>query len=97
MTMKSAAGLVSAILLVVAAVPAHAGRPDTRDMTCDQATTLLRQYKAIVFSTGQHVYDRYVSNQTSCGASRRAVASAVPTIDAESCQIGYRCEDQPAN
>lgn len=97
MTTTRAAGAAIAMLAMGAAGSALAARPDTRDMTCDQATTLVRQYKAIVFTTGPHLYDRYVSSEAACGASRRAIASTAPTMDMQSCRIGYRCEDQPSN
>ncbi len=60
---------LAAILTMAFLVPisAYAQRADTRNLTCNQVTALVKQRRAVVLSTGTHTYDRYVYNRRSCG------------------------------
>lgn len=83
-----------AALLAFGAQQAHA-RPDTRSMTCSQVSTLVRQYKAVVMSTGRYTYDRIVSQFGFCGPTQKAVTAVVETLDTPACKAGYKCEEDP--
>lgn len=72
-----------------------AARPDTRSMTCQQAKTVVKQYQAIIMSTGQHTYERIVLGQGYCSSTQIAKQLYAPTVDAERCKVGYICEENP--
>lgn len=68
-------------------------RPDTTNMTCRDAAGLVADAGAIVLSTGKpYLYERFVANQSFCGGSERTVTAYVSTLDNDSCNIGYVCE-----
>lgn len=67
------------------------GRPDARAMTCAQARSLVMQSGALVLTTGQHTYDRYVSHERFCSPGYMTRRAHVQTRDAQFCPIGYRC------
>ena len=69
-------------------------RPDVRNMTCDQAKTLVEQEGGIVLTTGQYTYDRYVSDQMYCPLGLDTKDAWVDTGDGQSCHIGYTCVAQ---
>lgn len=66
-------------------------RLDTRNMSCQQARETINARGAIVMSTGQHTYDRYVASTAQCATGEAAVVTDVPTIDDDRC-IVYRCQ-----
>jgi hypothetical protein len=67
-------------------------RPDTRKMTCGQARSLVQARGAIVLSTSENAYDRYVSTQQSCTSEQTTVPAYVRTLDYTGCHVGYTCE-----
>lgn len=67
------------------------GRPDARSMTCAQARSLVLQRGAVVLTTGQHTYDRYVANERFCPLGYMTRRADVQTRDAQSCVVGYTC------
>lgn len=85
------AGLASAALLILFALPANA-RPDTRTMTCAQAQDLVQRSGAIVLSTGQHTYSRFVADRRYCGHYEILRPSYAPTRDTAQCPVAYYCE-----
>lgn len=70
-------------------------RPQTPGMGCSQAKYLVASRGAIVLSTGQHTYDRYVSSQAFCLSGEFARPAWVPTADTPQCFVGYTCVATP--
>ena len=68
-------------------------RPSTLTMSCAQAGSVVASRGAVVLSTGQHTYDRYVSRRKFCEINETVQPVWVPTADARQCLIGYRCID----
>ena len=85
--------LTICILLLSLADIAHA-RPDVRTMTCAQASALVRQYGAVVLTTGRYTYDRYVARQAYCERPFVILRAWVATADTKQCNIGYTCEQR---
>jgi len=69
-------------------------RPDVRTMTCAQARALVLQNGAVVLTTGQYTYDRYVARQAYCFAPFVIQRAWVATADTEQCPVGYTCEQR---
>jgi hypothetical protein len=72
-------------------IPAAQARPNTLDMSCQQARNVVHSNGGIVLSTGRHTYDRYVVNHAFCPLGDYAKQAYVPTRDKRSCSIGYTC------
>ena len=87
-----------ATLLIIAAAAnasvAEAQRPSTLAMTCPQAAATVASAGAIVLSTGQHTYDRFVAHTGFCLPGEVAKPVVAPTVDSPYCSIGYRCEQR---
>lgn len=81
---------VAALTLLGAAGGAYA-RPDTRGMSCAQAQDLVHHNGAVVLTTGQHTYDRYVADGRYCDFSEVPMPSWVRTSDQRKCMVGYVC------
>lgn len=84
----------SLVALLVLAGPVLAARPDVRKMTCDQARSLVLQRGAVVMTTGQYTYKRFVSRQSYCDYWERAASAWTATRDDPQCRIGYVCEER---
>lgn len=77
------------------AAPAFAqGRPDARSMSCEQVQSLILSNGAVVLTTGQHTYDRYVANRSFCNREETPVMESLSTTDTNRCRV-YRCEFDP--
>ncbi|HUZ66895.1 MAG TPA: hypothetical protein VMU56_04440 [Beijerinckiaceae bacterium] len=90
----------AALCIVFTAIPAAAlaqARPFVPAMSCAQATGLVRSAGAIVLSTGQFTYDRYLEDDAFCEADEYTTPAFVPTRDNPSCPIGYYCKGKPSN
>lgn len=72
------------------ATTAHA-RPDTRSMSCAQAQDLVKRQSAIVLSTGQMTYSRFVAHRGHCFHAEITRPQFAPTRDQHQCFVGYRC------
>lgn len=66
------------------------GRPDSRQMSCAQVQDLISRNGAVVLTTGQYTYDRYVASRQFCSHPGVPVIASVPTRDANQCPV-YRC------
>ncbi|WP_309085804.1 hypothetical protein [Chelativorans sp.] len=88
-----AIGLALATLTSVSALAQ--GRIDARRLSCGQARDIVGQYGAVVFTTGRHTYDRYVASERFCPIGHIIQRAWVPTSDAQSCPVGYRCVLDP--
>ncbi|WP_257098648.1 hypothetical protein [Pseudovibrio flavus] len=80
-----------ALAAILVPLTSYAQRPDTRTMTCQQAQNLVRQQGAIVLSTGQRTYDRYVASLQFCQYAEVLDPAWVPTRDRKDCPIAYTC------
>jgi hypothetical protein len=81
------------IALALVSSSAFAARPDTTKMTCADAKELVSRNGAIVLSTGDGQYDRYVAGNGYIGNGEKLVASYVPTLDNAECFVGYVVRD----
>src|SRR5687767_2774111 len=82
------------VVALVASSPATAARQATFTMSCAQAAATVASAGAIVLSTGQHTYDRFVAHTGFCMHGEVAKPVVAPTIDSPYCSIGYRCEQR---
>ncbi len=83
----------TASALILSTSLAHAQRPNTTVMTCNQAVNLVNSQGAIVLSTGRFTYDRFVSGFGFCFQGQYLKRAYVPTLDNQRCRIGYICTD----
>lgn len=88
--MKYFGALFSLLALSSAAIAQS--RPDTRKMDCVSVRKLVETRKAIVLSTGDNTYDRFVSTQQSCSREEITVPAYARTTDYTGCHIGYTCQ-----
>ncbi|WP_202395836.1 hypothetical protein [Stappia sediminis] len=82
---------VMAMTLIVPFASANAARPDTRAMTCGQAQSLVQRYGAVVMTTGQYTYFRFVADRGFCDAWETLQPKVAPTRDNPRCIVGYAC------
>lgn len=66
-------------------------RPSTLQISCAQARGLVAARGAIVLSTGQFTYDRYVAHVGFCQRDETTVPAYERTADNPQCFIGSRC------
>ncbi|WP_332118115.1 hypothetical protein [Azorhizobium caulinodans] len=89
--------VLAPVLLAGAVVASGAalaqGLPDSRKMSCAQATGMVRQQGAVVLATSQLVYDRYVVSRAYCPMDQQTNPAWVPTRDNPQCFVGYTCYD----
>ena len=64
----------------------------TTSMSCAAARQIVSTRGAIVLSTGETTYDRFVDSQRFCQRDEINKPAWVPTADQRQCFIGYRCE-----
>ncbi len=83
--------LLSAALSVLAGT-APAQRLSTRDMRCAEALDLVRSRGAVVMSTGEHTFDRFVDNPAYCVFGEQAFSGWAPTRDVLRCAVGFICK-----
>jgi hypothetical protein len=81
-------------LWIVAISPAQA-RIDARRLTCAQAQALIQREGAIVLTTGQYTYERFVADDRFCEGDEITRPRRTPTRDNPSCRIGYICRPEP--
>jgi hypothetical protein len=91
--MRTLTFIAFAALLASASV-AEAARPSTLDMTCAEAAATVARAGAIVLTTGEHTYDRFVATGAYCLPGETTERALAPTIDTPYCQVGYRCEQR---
>ena len=66
-------------------------RPNTTTMSCGQAAATVARAGAIVLTTGDHTYERFVAASTFCLGGEIVEPGIAPTADSERCQVGYIC------
>ena len=64
-------------------------------MTCNQAQRYLASRGAVVMSTGEHTYNRFVVSGRYCEVAEWAESATAPTKDARHCPLGYTCTSIP--
>jgi hypothetical protein len=69
-------------------------RPSTLDMSCAEAAATVASYGAAVLTTGEFTYDRFVAHLGFCLPTEAVKPAYAPTIDTESCNLGYVCEEE---
>ncbi len=86
--------IVASVVALAASVSfASAGtRPDTRSMTCSQAQSFVQQSGAVVMTTGEFTYDRFVADLAYCDHGQRLKLNLAPTADAAECTVGFYCQ-----
>ena len=85
-------GALALILGDVAAAVAQAGRPDTRQLTCAQAQSLVKQRGSVVMTTGPTTFDRFIANVSYClPESNMMRPKYAPTRDNPKCPVGNKC------
>ena len=82
-------------IAVVIGASAATGRPATYAMTCAEAQALVANTGAIVMSTGQYTYERFVAHRGFCRHGVVTDRVYVPTLDSSQCWVGYRCISRP--
>lgn len=88
----AAAALSALVLMTLAPQPAAAQRPDLRRMTCNQAQDLVARRGAVVMTTGQYTYERFVAGPRWCDRWEVVRPEVARTRDTQSCVVGYICE-----
>lgn len=86
--------LLSLAMVVAGTTTAAAQRPLSLDMTCGRAAALVSSRGAVVMSTGQYTYDRYVATRAFCLPLQQVEVARVPTLDDPYCRVGYTCVDR---
>lgn len=92
----SAGGVMRAraLLFALAAVGPTSiadARPSTVTMSCAQAAATVAKAGAIVLTTGEFTYERFVATGTFCLPGELTEPGIAPTTDSPNCQVGYVC------
>lgn len=83
---------IAAAVAAAVSLPALAqGRPDTRQMSCQQARSLVQQHGAVVMTTGQYTYERFVAGHRYCDWPFVATPTWTRTADTPQCGL-YNCQ-----
>jgi hypothetical protein len=90
-TLAAASLLATSVITMPSLTGEALARPDTRKMTCEGAQQFVRQNGAVVMTTGQHTYERIVSNQGYCDFDEMTWLMIAPTSDNPRCRVGYYC------
>jgi hypothetical protein len=87
MVLKFISKAALAGLLVVALTTGGEARPDARRMSCAEAQALIDREGAVVLTTGDHTYQRYVSGTAECGHMNAAQQASISTRDDRQCTV----------
>lgn len=69
--------------------------PSTTGRPCADDRGLVSSRGAIVLSTGQYTYGRFVRDARYCQVDQYPQPAYVPSDDNPQCFVGYRCADGP--
>ena len=83
--------VLSIIAATLAGTSVSEARPLTTTMSCGQAAATVARAGAIVLSTGEFTYERFVATGGFCLPGEITEAGIAPTLDSRSCQVGYVC------
>ncbi|WP_299475367.1 hypothetical protein [uncultured Roseibium sp.] len=71
---------------------AQSARPDTRQLTCAQAQSLVKQRGSVVMTTGPSTFDRFISDVRYCLPETNMMRPKfAATKDNPKCPVGNRC------
>lgn len=85
----------AALMLGAGLVPALAqDMPNSLDMTCSQASALVKERGQVVIATGPNIFSRYVADPDSCDAERTGVPGWIQTKDQAQCLVGFFCQER---
>jgi hypothetical protein len=87
----------SALVVVLFGTSLAAARPSTLSMSCAIAAATVARAGAIVLSTGEHTYDRFVAQIGFCLPGQVTRQAYAPTSDNPTCAIGYTCQGRRTN
>lgn len=82
-----------AALALISLVGIAEARPDLRKMTCAQAQDMVQRRGAVVFTTGQHTYSRFVAHQGYCDPWQVLAPQYAATRDTPQCPVAYECRE----
>jgi len=88
--------LALASALVVALSSTAMARPNTTQMTCQQARDLVTRSGKINLDTGPNTFEQFVANRSYCSPTQVVRKLYAPTKDGQ-CFVGYFCTDQRRN
>lgn len=71
--------------------------PNSLNMTCADASGLVRQNGAAVIATGPVIFERFVTSKQFCGPGESTGPAWIPTRDVAQCLVGQRCRDLHIN
>ncbi|EEE44693.2 hypothetical protein [Roseibium alexandrii] len=83
----------AAVLSLLTAANVAEARPDLRQMTCAQAQNMVQKTGAVVFTTGQYTYSRFVANLRYCDREKVLAPQYSATRDNPQCYVAYECKD----
>jgi hypothetical protein len=90
--LKLTRALVAGTVALVAMSAALAqSRPDSRTMSCQQATKTVTRAGSVVMITGPGTYERVVASERFCLVGESALLALAATRDAPHCVVGYYC------
>ncbi|MBZ6074875.1 hypothetical protein [Microvirga puerhi] len=83
---------IVAFTIATTAALAQAG-PSTAERPCAADRALVNSRGAVVLSTGQYTYNRFVRDGRYCQVDQYPEVAYVPSLDTAQCFVGYRCQD----
>ena len=83
---------LTSLVIIGLAGTAHA-RPDLRKMACAEAQEMVQRLGAVVFTTGQFTYSRFVANQSYCERGQITYPQYGATRDNPQCFVAYECRE----
>ncbi|MEZ0170680.1 hypothetical protein [Microvirga sp. TS319] len=86
--------VVLALTFAATGALAQAG-PLTTGRPCEADRALVDSRGAVVLSTGQYTYGRFVRDARYCQVDQYPQPAYVPSDDTAQCFVGYRCADGP--
>ena len=86
--------ILSVFVATLATASIAAERPNTANMSCEEAAATVTRSGAIVLSTGVKTYDRFVATNLFCLSGETTEPGFAPTLDSRLCQVGYVCQPQ---
>jgi hypothetical protein len=86
--------VLSVLAVTLASTSISEARPSTTTMSCGQAAATVARAGAIVLSTGEFTYERYVATNAFCLPGEVTEPGVAPTTDSRSCQVGYVCRQR---
>ncbi len=81
------------VLFLVVQYSTSTARPAVYKMSCRQAIELVSKAGAIVLSTGDTTFDRFVRDQGFCDRGKGTTPAWAAAADNPTCAIGYTCEE----